>query len=123
MSFCRISKSSEPNNPSVSKPLFLQPRLQPNDIYEQEANTMADKVMRIPANENVFSKPASNIIQRNCSACEEEDKNVQMKGKTSTIGEFLPRLSCMKLLIPADNHWMLVPEVLWKQDLDMISAM
>jgi Domain of unknown function (DUF4157) len=86
MSFCRISKSSEPNNPSVSKPLFLQPRLQPNDIYEQEANTMADKVMRIPANENVFSKPASNIIQRNCSACEEEDKNVQMKGKTSTIG-------------------------------------
>jgi Domain of unknown function (DUF4157) len=89
MSFSRISKSSEPNSPSVSKPLFLQPRLsinQPNDIYEQEADAMADKVMRMQANEYVFLKSASNIIQRKCSECEEEDKHVQKKGKTSTIG-------------------------------------
>lgn len=52
---------------------FFQPKLtinQPNDIYEQEADAMADKVMRM-------TEPA---LQKKCAACEQEDeKKVQLK--------------------------------------------
>ena len=40
-------------NGNLQKELFFQPKLTinpPNDIYEQEADAMADKVMRIPTN-------------------------------------------------------------------------
>ncbi|SDP92455.1 protein of unknown function [Mucilaginibacter sp. OK268] len=59
---------------------LIQPKLtvnQPNDIYEQEADSMADKVMRMttPAhNENSFFKPVSDNIQRKCQHCEDEEK-------------------------------------------------
>ncbi|SDP92475.1 protein of unknown function [Mucilaginibacter sp. OK268] len=63
---------------SLAASSFFQPKLtvnQPNDIYEQEADAMADKVMRMPAiNENAFFKPAANSIQRKCQHCEEEEK-------------------------------------------------
>jgi hypothetical protein len=64
---------------------FFQPKLtvnQPNDIYEQEADQMADKVMRMAdpsLNQNAFFKPAINRVQRKCQACEEEDKHVHRK--------------------------------------------
>ena len=64
---------------------FFQPKLtvnQPNDVYEQEADTMADKVMRMTdpsVNQNTFFKPANNTIQRKCQACEEEEKHVHRK--------------------------------------------
>ena len=53
---------------------------QPNDIYEQEADAMADKVIRMPdpsLNDHIFFKPAP--IQRKCSHCEEEEKQLQRK--------------------------------------------
>ncbi|TWJ02464.1 uncharacterized protein DUF4157 [Mucilaginibacter frigoritolerans] len=68
-----------------SSGFFFQPKLtinQPNDIYEQEADHMADKVMRMAdpsANQNTFFKPAVNHVQRKCQACEEEDKHVHRK--------------------------------------------
>ncbi len=52
--------------------LFFQPKLsinQPNDVYEQEADAVADKVMCMPANRQSFFTP----IQRKCSDCEKED--------------------------------------------------
>jgi len=61
---------------------FFQPKLainHPSDIYEQEANAMAEKIVGIPANENNFFQP-TNSIQRKCAACEEEEKHLQMKG-------------------------------------------
>jgi hypothetical protein len=70
---------------TASKPVFFQPRLtinQPNDVYEQEADHMADKVMRMPdtsINQNTFFKPANNTVQRKCQACEEEDKHIHRK--------------------------------------------
>lgn len=67
--------------------LFFQPKLtvnQPNDpdSYrdEQEADAMADKVMRMTDNDNdgqAFFKPAISVIQRKCSACEEEEIEIQ----------------------------------------------
>ncbi|MBB6127735.1 eCIS core domain-containing protein [Mucilaginibacter lappiensis] len=64
---------------SVCKP-FFQPKLtvnQPNDIYEQEADAMADQVMRMATpnhSEKAFFKPVGDNIQRKCQHCEEEEK-------------------------------------------------
>lgn len=64
---------------------FFQPKLtvnQPEDQYEQEANAIADKVMRMPepsGNSNGFFKPAFSSVQRKCAHCEEEEKKAQRK--------------------------------------------
>lgn len=66
---------------------FFQPKLtlnNPNDIYEQEADNVADKIMRMEnpsvqkkADSNTFFKtsPVSiTPVQRKCAHCEEEEK-------------------------------------------------
>ena len=68
---------------------FFQPKLtinQPNDpdSYrdEQEADAMADKIMRMTdpsVNNNAFFKPSFSSIQRKCGHCEEAEKKVQRK--------------------------------------------
>jgi len=82
------------NNPVVSpgaKPLFFQPKLsinQPNDAYEQEADHMADQVMRMPdplAKHDSFFRPAGKTIQRKCAHCEQEEK--MLHRKESSAGE------------------------------------
>ena len=80
--------------------LFFQPKLSVgpvNDVYEQEADAVADKVMRMPDNDVVqtkFFKPAVSPIQRSCAHCEEEEKKMQrkeMSGETVTAGEGFAR--------------------------------
>jgi flagellar motor protein MotB len=70
-----------------SKP-FFQPKLsinQPNDIYEQEADAMAEKVMQ-PGdhlqNQNTFFKPSVSGVQRKCAHCEEEEKKQVQRKET-----------------------------------------
>jgi hypothetical protein len=64
----------------ITPSLFFQPKLtvnQPNDIYEQEADAMADRVMRMPDTESTkqsFFKPVLTSIQRRCKNCDEEQK-------------------------------------------------
>jgi Domain of unknown function (DUF4157) len=63
-------------NPAIQAKLTVN---NPNDKYEQEADTMADKVMRM---EQPFiqAKPLIVIpVQRKCAHCEEEEKKVQLK--------------------------------------------
>ncbi len=95
-----------------SNSLFIQPKLTintPGDTYEQEADTMADKVMRmaIPSKNDTFFKPAiaqvqrkhhdsdeledlrlhrkeMPTVQRKCAACEEED-HVHRKENSNSI--------------------------------------
>lgn len=77
------------NPSSAGKPLFFQPKLtinQPNDVYEREADHMADKVMRMTDSSfasNSFFTPVANTAQRKCKACEEEDKHVHRKESNS----------------------------------------
>ena len=52
---------------------------QPNDKYEQEADAMADQVMRMSQNESP--------IQRKCEECEEEE--LQMKPISESITPFI----------------------------------
>jgi hypothetical protein len=74
------SKGGFLNKPLAANNTFFQPKLtvnQPNDVYEQEADAMADKVMRMPDAENTkqpFFKPVLTSIQRKCKNCEEEQK-------------------------------------------------
>jgi len=58
---------------------FVQAKLtvnEPGDMYEQEADAMADRVMRMSSTETV--KPVTGLIgkslQRKCAHCEEEEK-------------------------------------------------
>ncbi len=65
----------------------VQPKLtinQPHDIYEQEADAMADSVMRMPDNEKIqqsFFKPVITPIQRRCAECEVEEQEKKMQRK------------------------------------------
>ncbi|WP_158860099.1 eCIS core domain-containing protein [Lunatibacter salilacus] len=79
-------------------PYFFQPKLtinQPNDLYEQEADAMADRVMRMPDQENTeqpFFKPSITSLQRMCTDCEEEEKMAHRKevdGKETTTNHSL----------------------------------
>jgi len=73
----------EPTNSSAKNSYFFQPKLtisKPNDEYEREADTMADKVTRME--QPFIQAKALSItqIQRKCAACEEEqEKNAQRK--------------------------------------------
>ena len=88
-----LKASYKNKQPFFFKPI-TQPKLtvnRPNDIYEQEADAVADKVMRMPdprTNNNFFCKQGVSSIQRKCAHCEEEGKQIQRKGadnyKTNT---------------------------------------
>ncbi|PSL44325.1 uncharacterized protein DUF4157 [Chitinophaga niastensis] len=58
----------------------------PGDTYEQEADSVADKVMRMPE----IAAPA---IQRKCATCEEEekDKHLQLKPLAADITSMVQR--------------------------------
>lgn len=67
---------------SLSPKQFIQPKLtinQPNDIYEQEADAMADKIMRMPGKEVTSFYAGKDNIKRKCKECEEEEKGLQRK--------------------------------------------
>jgi hypothetical protein len=78
---------------------------QPGDIYEQEADRVAEQVMRMPepqvSNETKVSNPAgNNSIQRKCPGCkkgtkiekEEEEEKLQKKEASGSTPEVTPEL-------------------------------
>jgi hypothetical protein len=66
----------------------------PGDQYEQEADRIADQVMRMPdreATQQPSSSGTGNLLQRKCSECEEEEKNqLQRKEAGSASSVALP---------------------------------
>jgi hypothetical protein len=77
---------------------FVQAKLhvnQPGDMYEQEADAMADKVMRMSLNGNMHEpKQMTGLIgksvQRKCSKCEEEEKKRPIMRKTDSGNGSIP---------------------------------
>ncbi len=58
--------------PRCNAPISLQPKLkinEPNDQYEQEANRVAEQVMRMSDHEVAGVLPAPMKVQRKCAAC------------------------------------------------------
>jgi hypothetical protein len=79
----KASASKNSNSLRERKP-FFQAKLTvgpTDDVYEKEADAMADKVMRVSNHEETLqSKPKITTIQRNCAACEkEEEERAQRK--------------------------------------------
>jgi hypothetical protein len=85
------ASSLAPAQPADRLPLFLQPKLaisQPGDPYEQEADRVAEKVMRMP----------EATVQRQCAACaagglpcpacaREEPETVSRKAQDGAVGD------------------------------------
>ena len=78
-------------NPLFFKPV-IQPKLtinQPNDIYEQEADAMAERVMRMPMNDQSFFSakqiPVPGLL-RKCNECEGEEKKLQRQQNSNDEG-------------------------------------
>jgi hypothetical protein len=78
--------------PSLEVTSLLQPKLTintPGDVYEQEADAMADRVMRM-TDTSVQNKPVTGLIgtsvQRKCAECEEEEKKAQVMRKAEGGG-------------------------------------
>jgi len=60
---------------------LVQPKLtinQPGEIYEQEADAMADKIMQMPAAENAFFKPVSSNISRKENSSQPTEANSEV---------------------------------------------
>jgi len=72
---------------------FFQPKLtinQPNDVYEQEADAMADYAISTPdppAQENAFTKPDAGVVQRKCTHCEDEEKKMLSRKENESAPE------------------------------------
>lgn len=70
---------------------IIQPKLKinrPGDVYEQEADAMAEKVTRMPQpllNKYNFFTPAISTIQRKCPHCEEEEKKLHRKESANSL--------------------------------------
>src|ERR1700744_3420215 len=80
--------SEQQANPRQNS-LFFQPKLTintPGDAHEQEADALADQVMRMaaPTGNNSFFKSANPFIQRKC-ACEEEDHIHRKENSASDV--------------------------------------
>src|SRR6187455_3171119 len=80
-----------------SSPYFIQPKLTvgaPDDPYEKEADSVADRIMRMPQRskieskdeEEIQTKPNDQIMQLKCAECEREDK-LQKKSISETIND------------------------------------
>ncbi len=79
-----LSTIKKAGNVPAKSNAFFQPKLsvnQPNDTYEQQADAMADKVMRMPFTQTgeTFFKPHISSIQRKCRQCEDEEKMLHRK--------------------------------------------
>lgn len=77
-------------NKAKASQVIIQPKLSintPGDQYEQEADAMADRVMRMPGFRSEV-KPVTGLIghsvQRKCTSCEEEEKKKRIMRKGST---------------------------------------
>jgi len=96
--FTPVKPSFTPTNQPIQAPLLghdfsrisIQPKLtvsQPDDPYEQEADRVADEVMRmqIPeSNQALMMRSLGERIDRKCPTCEDEEK-VQLKSGNSVL--------------------------------------
>lgn len=86
-----VSKTFSPSFASKkqSGSSFFQPKLSigpVDDVYEREADAIADSVMRMPDPVDriqPFFRPSISSLQRMCADCEKEEKNVQREAVNS----------------------------------------
>lgn len=87
-----FSKSNKATT-SFFSPTGIQPKLtigQPNDKYEIEADTMADKVVQRLSDPSSV-EPTSNVVQTKCATCDQEEKLQKKEEEISDKGVELQR--------------------------------
>ena len=83
----KTSRTAPFKDGTVRDVVFFQPKLsinQPGDAYEQEADAMAERVMRMAAPEGSdasFFSPKPVVIQRKCKECEEEERKERLQAQ------------------------------------------
>ena len=91
----RLMRSTDPANGFDFAKISIQPKLkvsQPGDEYEQEADRIAEQVMRMSSTNQITGSVLTNTkdgISRRCSSCEmkkgdEEEENLKISRKAST---------------------------------------
>lgn len=76
-------------SPSLSPPGIIQAKIEinnPGDVYEQEADQVADQVMRMPSHLNWVGRPAPTLpkLQLKYSASEQQQRVIARSGKINT---------------------------------------
>lgn len=107
---------------SFFPPAHIQPKLtvnEPGDVYEQEADAMADRVMRMPA--PVMGLPASYkpAIQRKCEECEKEEK---LQRKTDLSASDFATSSAIATPAKTNTHDAFIPAHQLAQSIQMSAA-
>lgn len=100
-----FSQKKNERNTSYKNGINIQPKLTvgaPDDPYEREADSVADKVMRMPEQDFIQHKPGeeddkkvqlkrnagTNFIQRKCEECDKEEK-IHRKPLSQAITPFI----------------------------------
>ncbi|MEO6232013.1 MAG: DUF4157 domain-containing protein [Ferruginibacter sp.] len=90
--------------------IFFQPKLIINkakDTYEQQADAMADKVMRMEQPHSQQGNLSATILQRKCAACEQEElqrkeTNNNQTSATNNVESYVGNLSGEGQSLPGD---------------------
>ena len=95
-----VSSSWHAQHPRIQQILrrpSLQPKLTvgaPNDKYEQEADRVADQVMRMPESGSLSANggpsPLNGTIQRTCASCSEEYKTAENQNRPVESASLCP---------------------------------
>lgn len=104
----RASTNHPPATVRTEAPLFFQPKLtvnEPGDMHEQEADAMADRVMRMASDPSMelpgSFRPSFTPVQRKCAHCEEEEKLQRfpaIQRKCEHCGEEMPAVQRTALI-------------------------
>jgi hypothetical protein len=91
-----LQKQSTPKTAKPNVPFFapaIQKKLSvgaSNDSYEAEADTVADKVMRMTEPQQRNVSHSGSLVQRKCAACEQEEK-LRMKPLAESISSLIQK--------------------------------
>jgi hypothetical protein len=85
---CAACEEKEREETAVQPSLEVGPS---GDRYEQEADAIAARVMRMPAGGSTQASASTAVVQRACASCEEE--KVRKRGETDAAPDPTPRIA------------------------------
>jgi hypothetical protein len=98
--------------PITPTPIGIQPKLtvnQPGDRYEQEADAIADRVVRMTKPSSVVATPTASSIQRKCAKCDDQEKHIQRKetagAAPANTANYVSNLSGGRPLTPTERSY------------------
>jgi hypothetical protein len=113
----QLTIQEKPLTHDISRISFHRPQAkltvgEPGDQYEQEADWVANRIMRmaIPNQVNTSVQTGEDLLQRKCAACEEEEKLENIQTKSIIQRDDIPGLP------PVPNYQLTPPSLLQPRD-------